>query len=455
VQWLSMCASLVGVSLIAGQLGALRLGQIFAALVAACVPMGLLQAVSTQTDYVETFWLICCVFFLIRAARQFSFVGIVAAGLSLGLAVLTKGNSYIFILPFLIWFFCFVRRWSAVMILVVCFLAINAGQYQRNIQAFGSIGWTHVAMSNGSFGPNVLAANILRNTATHLATPSQDVNTQIARRLTGAAHIFGININEPAASFTSEPFTISKIMFDEDADGNFIHIIFFVAAFILFLFLPSKTRGLRFYALCVCSAAILFCWILRYQPWHSRFHLPLFILFCPLFAVLVQNIFKPRWICGMAVVFFCAALPWLFLNKQHPWRGPVSIWKISKPLQYFYKKPDMAVHFSSVAAQLVAHHCRNIGLMLGEDSWEYPLWAMLRLYEPHGTRRIEHVGVNNQSAHLKYPLGDFIPDALVMFGRDTEQISLPDGRYRRAWLLETRDGLSSSIYVPDSSISSP
>lgn len=47
VQWFSMLGSLTGVSLIAKQLGGSKESQMLAALIAACLPMGILQASST------------------------------------------------------------------------------------------------------------------------------------------------------------------------------------------------------------------------------------------------------------------------------------------------------------------------------------------------------------------------------------------------------------------------
>lgn len=54
VQWSSMVGSLVGVSLIAEELGADRGGQIFSSVVAVTIPMGILQGSSTQNDWVAS-----------------------------------------------------------------------------------------------------------------------------------------------------------------------------------------------------------------------------------------------------------------------------------------------------------------------------------------------------------------------------------------------------------------
>jgi hypothetical protein len=59
IQWGSMVGSLVGVSLIAKQLGANLRGQILATVLCVTIPMGILQASSTNNDYVVSFWLVC------------------------------------------------------------------------------------------------------------------------------------------------------------------------------------------------------------------------------------------------------------------------------------------------------------------------------------------------------------------------------------------------------------
>jgi hypothetical protein len=46
------------------QLGANQTGQLIAAVFVATIPMGILQASSTQNDYVLSFWLICFVYFI-------------------------------------------------------------------------------------------------------------------------------------------------------------------------------------------------------------------------------------------------------------------------------------------------------------------------------------------------------------------------------------------------------
>jgi hypothetical protein len=166
-----------------------------------------------------------------------------------------------------------------------------------------------------------------------------------------------------------------------------------------------------FYIWCVVSAFLLFCLIVRYQPWNSRFHLPLFILFCPVAGLVLEHFLKQKSII-IGIVLFLGAMPWLFLNVQHPWLGGRSIWKQPKPAQYFYKRPSLAIPFIVASEHIKSMGCQQIGLVIGQDSWEYPWWALLSGRDV----RIEHVLVSNASASLKYPLGDFQPCAIIANG---------------------------------------
>jgi hypothetical protein len=416
VQWAAMAGSLIGVSLIARQLGASRTGQLLASTIAACLPIGILESVSTQTDYVCAFWLIVFVFFLIETQRTLTLSNTIAAGLSLGLAFLTKGSSYIFALPFLAWFLAslFKRQLRqsmlAMLLMIICVGSLNMGQYWRNARSFGSPMWTSVSLTNQSFDLKVLWVNLLRNMSIHGATPLLDVNEGMTQAMTRAAQFAGADINDPRASF-SDNFSVSTLILDEDYAGNFLHAILFGIIFIVAWFYRGPRGKINFYVLSILSSFLLFCLLVRYQPFNSRFHLPLFILFCPVAGLVLEYFLKQKSIV-VGIFLFLGSLPWLFLNHQHPWTGGYSIWKQQKVVQYFYKQPQLVLPYAEITDHLKTLGCKQIGLSIGENSWEYPWWALLA---GKGVR-IEHVEVKNASASLKYPLGDFQPCAIIVSG---------------------------------------
>jgi len=448
VQWFSMAGSLLAVSLIAGQVGANRRGQLLAAAIASCLPMGVLQSVSTQTDYACTFWLSVFIFFLIESQRECSLLNAVAAGLSLGLAFLTKGYSYIFAAPFLIWLAgsnfkkSIFRKLPGLLLIIICAVGMNMGPYARNTLAFGSPVWSDVNLINGSFGPKDLGLNVLRNMRIQMTTSWMDVNKIMTRVLTRAARWMGADVADPQAIF-GDDLTNQKMNLDEDYAGNCLHTAIFLIVFILAWFYRGAPRKMIYYVCTLLAASLIFCLIVRYEPWNGRFHLPFYVLFCPVAGVVLEHFLGKKSVV-VALVLAAGVLPWLLMNDQHPWFGGFSIWRQPKSVQYYYKNPYLIQPYAAAAGYIKSVDCRQIGLVLGQDDWEYPWWVLLA---GQGAR-IEHVGVDNRSASLKYPLGDFTACALIVSGGDDHTLlSTGNAIYRPAWWVPVGYGGRLTVYL--------
>ena len=420
-----MLGSLTGVSLIAGQWGASRRGQLLACLAAVTLPIGIVQSVCTQTDYAVTFWIVCFVFFLIELRGGFRKLYIIAAGLSLGLAFLTKGYAYIFTLPFLIWFIAGIlksghlKRLGAVLAIIILALILNTGYFQRNVQAFHSLtGGSKDDLVNASWDGKVLFGNVLRNAAAHLGTPSEKINHLIGKAVFAVFHLAHIDPNDPRVLFYKRPFVLTSMSQEENATGNLVHFLTFGSILILLCVRPRQNKKLRTYMLLVCCAAVLLCWMVRWQPWISRFHLALFILFCPVCGIFIERIPK-KYAMTLGIMFFIGAWPWLFFNWEHPWFGTPNIWSQPKIDQYFRKKTAIEESYKMAAAQVQALNCRQVRIILGENDWEYPLWVLLKGNQPFYEGRIEHVNVSNESARLMYPLGAFKPCVVIEIKKDS------------------------------------
>jgi hypothetical protein len=261
-----------------------------------------------------------------------------------------------------------------------------------------------------------------------------DVNAHTVQTLTRAARFLGADINDPRATF-SDPFTLRSMNFDEDYTGNLLHVLLFAGVFLLFWFSRSLKRRAGFYVLTVALAFLLFCLVVRYQPWNSRFHLPVFILFCPVAGMVLEHFLNKKSVV-VGFVLFLAALPWMFFNQQHPWIGQDSIWRQPKMAQYFYKRPYLALPYLVGAGYLKSTGCRQVGLLISAGTWEYPWWTFLQ--GPHF--RMEHVQVANPSGTLPYPLGDFQPCALVVSGVELKPYFMVGrGVYAPAWAMPAGD----------------
>ena len=96
VQWISFPMILLMIMEIAAYLKISRRGQLVSVLFAATMPMALLQSTSTQNDLLTAFFCLSFTFFLLRAIRQNDWKVVLFAGLSLGLALYTKGTAYLY-----------------------------------------------------------------------------------------------------------------------------------------------------------------------------------------------------------------------------------------------------------------------------------------------------------------------------------------------------------------------
>ncbi len=128
VQFFAFFASAVAASAITAGLGASRRGQVLAALFAATLPNGILQASGVKNDCVLALWLALTARFALAWLRDPRPADLVSVGLALGLAILTKNTAYLFGAP-----------------LVVCLLA----PFWRDPQRARSRGSRHRCLRNG------------------------------------------------------------------------------------------------------------------------------------------------------------------------------------------------------------------------------------------------------------------------------------------------------------------
>lgn len=447
VQWFCMLGSIIGVSLIAKQLRAGIRGQVFSAVICATIPMGILQSSSTQNDYVVSFWMVCFVYYILLILKEgMNRSLLLKVGASLGLAILTKGTAYIYAFPFLVWFvFSGFKRlrwnlWKPVLIIIIVVLFMNLGYYTRN---FGLYGHPHAKLyylTNGVTLP-LFISNIVRNIGLHLGTPSKLVNHVMYGIIRLIHRILGVATNDPRTTMYSDFFI--NFSLHEDSTGNFVHLILIIVSVAIFFIASQKRkqRDLIYYLSALTSAFLLLCFVVKWQPWGSRFHLPVFVLFSPVIAIVLSRISNQEIANFIGVFLILSSFPWVFFNYSRPLIKDFrtskieNIFNTSRIEQYFrnwrgFKDPYMeAVQF------IKSKGCSDVGIILDEDDWEYPFFVLL---QKNNTRvfRIEHVNVNNISAikYSIYPFNDFNPCAIISLKSGQEnKIVNKDTVYVKEW----------------------
>lgn len=460
VQWGSMVGCILGVSLIAKQLGGDLRAQVLAAVICATIPMGILQASSTQTDYVGAFWMVCFVYYgllSIQDEKRVSYY--LPIGVSLGLAILTKGTAYFYLFPFGMWF-CFAslykcgwKAWRPFLIASAIALAINFGYFQRNFEVFGSIFGSSDTYKLGGLSIPIVLSNIVRNIALHLSTPVRSINLILIQGVVSFHQLLGVDANDPRTTFPpGQQFDVHSLINHEDLAGNFLHIVLFFGLSILFLFnLNRFEKRQRYYMagylIAIIAGFVLFCALITWSPWRSRLHLPLFVLSAGFLGMVMATVIKPKLANTIATSLIIASLLWVFFNESRPLIANSktveenrleNLWNTSRTDQYFINRPELQQPYTKAVDLLVAGNCTNIGLRLGSDTWEYPFWMLLQGKSDHPFR-IEHVAVDNASAIQAGSLSDkntFSPCALVVSGvveRRDREIIFNNQVYRNQW----------------------
>lgn len=454
VQWFSMLGSLTGVSLIAKQLGGSKQSQLLAALIAACLPMGILQASSTQTDYVVTLWLVCFAHYVLRLLEVSErhlpiWAESSLAGVSLGLALLTKPTAYLLAVPFLAWLsLSLARRWgvrSVKIVLAISAIAVvmNCPHYLRNVDVFSSplapqsttSGLTNMPdIAHGEMSPFLFmfASNLMRSTAPEMATPFYYAN-RIVEVMVGGIETFVFRNRD------AKEFRLSLQQNHEDFAGNPIHLFLIVlcGAVLIGKARQEHVSVTHYFVLALFAAYLAFSLFLRWNVCITRLHLPLFVLGAPVIAVTLSGSFLARARTCIVVLLVVAAQFALLYNETRPLLGGKSIFVVPRLEQYFRNRTDLYPQYVHAAFLLKDTLCSQVGILNPDESiWEYPLWVLLE-GGPGSSVRIEHLQVANQSAKASVPgaMSDFIPCGLVAVDMpERPDLIIEGGReYVKAW----------------------
>lgn len=424
VQWGSMALSLVAIGGIARRLGADRTGQAFALLFAATLPMGILQATSTQNDYVTALWALC----LASLAAKSHQVGLrrhewALVGLATGLGMLTKATFYAFAFPLLVWLgiSCLRRQgwWAAARFtLLVAILAalLNAGYWSRNLRAYGQpLGPMGAIEAHGNqlFSWRAIVSNTLRGLTLHIATPYGDANGLIRQAVVIVHQWIGMDVNDPRT--TMDTYRVKR-SFHEDYAGNPFHALFVPLSFALLVWparpmsddAPTSKRSrcalpALILAGAVVASALLFFLLYKWQATGSRLQLALFLMWAPLAGLGWERIgsigARPRPALALQVsvlaLLTVGSLRTLLINPSRPLlprpSDGISLWNTPRAELLLINAPEFLAGYLPLIESAPQADCKAMGLMIDSSHPEYPFWALLAT--PGSGIRLEHVGV--------------------------------------------------------------
>ena len=378
-QWFAYLGCLIGVWSLAEVMGAGKRACALASLFAGTLPMACFQAVSTQNDLVCAFWTICFVWLM---RNRDSWFHVAICGISLGLALLTKATAYLYVAPFVLgWLAIFLlrRRWreiSQIAAIGVIGLILNLPTYCRNYQfnktllgnSDNDLPYTNAQITAGN-----TASNLIRNVALEIAFPPGRAARAVERGARRLDESFGQDPDDPNTTFPFTQFDLSNVNWkEEDSAPAPLHVLLLLAVIV-------AMRRFDWHLAAVAAAFVLVCAYLRWQPWHARLHMALFMLASPCVGIVMAR-WRDYLIWPITTALTAAAVIWIAFNAHHPLVGSRTIWSMDRDSLRFIERPQLLGPFR-IATDLAAG-CRQVGLIFTGDDWEYPLDMMLKEHNP-------------------------------------------------------------------------
>jgi len=443
VQWISFVMIINLVSLIAKEMRLDNRSQLFSGLLAAVLPMGILQSSTTQNDLVVAVFCLGFLYFLILLERKLTTENFLLAGFSMGLALLSKGTGYIFCAAIGTVYGIFrlinSKRGTIVKNIFVLTgiagiaLIINFGFYSRIIldssDQFLSenqqIVVNHVSVLN-------TGSNLVRNGAIHLATLNKDLNQNIENMV---ADVLGDEQNNPNTTFSEWEFSID-FNINENLSGNFIHFILIFIGILIGPWILYKDKQRFVLWLVLILNLVLFNMLLKWQPWSTRLQTPIFFIGVIVVGFYLDKIIRKNWVLfSFSLLLVALSLPYLFLSTTRPVL-PIfprkSALKTTKPFRYtrnkidkyLRKNPDLdeiiapiKLNFQTDQSVILTERSKlyflaskrryddyveavdivealdvdDIGLVMHPNHWEYPFWVLSNTHAGQGDLTFRHL----------------------------------------------------------------
>jgi hypothetical protein len=410
-----------------------RFATVGAVAVALSAPTTLTLVHGGKNDPVAGFFLLALALALLVACERPGWEAALAAGLALGLALLTKTTSFLYAAPFVALFGAVLvlrhrrRAWRPLVALAALPPLLMAGHMARNVAVYGHPLFDRTRqemLSVEGKGPGATWSNVLRFTSAHLGGPSADWNASLERGVRAAHGWFGLDADDPRTTAPGERFAVPNALKYDSYAGSPAQLVLALLAVGLVVARPTlrRARTPALYALALVGAALLACASLRWSSTVTRLQSPLFLLAAPLIGAALAGL--GAWVPTLHAFLLAASLPWILCSIERRLFGPYAA--LHQPRhQLLFRNVDRPLQAPAeeAAAWIGARGHRNVGVQPDDVRYaEYPLWLTLRDHVPG--LRLEHVNATGPAATpaewAKYR--DFVPDVVVrVLARGTER----------------------------------
>jgi len=426
VQWAAMAGSVLLATLIARLLSpnsANLRAQVFAGLLVATLPIGMVESITPLVDYVTAFWLMVLIVFALllvrRPEHRWYWWG---AGLALGLGTLTKVTMLVYagapVLALLVWSARQMKNrqeWlRRVAVMVLAAAVLNAPHLLRNTVLYGSplgSAWIHQVERNQSLSLSGTWSNLIRNLALHGQTGIPTLTGWVNHTLALVHGVTGRDLNHPDTSYYKGKFEFTTELRVFDSLGPcpwHVGLLLFACLGAGYAYFEENRLPLAYAALAAIGF-LLFCAVLRWQEWHTRLHLGWLVPLMPLCAAVLGQRLNRVATAAIALIVLGFAGLCLAKNESQPIRNPVFASQPRAQQMLWLHGPGQFEAWQRIATEISQSGARNIGLKLDFDDPEYVLWVLLK--ERGFVGRIDHFYIDDPSARIRLPVQ--VPDVLI------------------------------------------
>ncbi|MBF0206048.1 MAG: hypothetical protein HQK53_04085 [Oligoflexia bacterium] len=419
------------------------------------IPMVILQSTTTQNDLLASCWLmgfvLCCLqehfnnhlndrydHYNHSGCANNSYVEknnwvwqrTAMAGIFLGLAILSKATIYTCALPFVFYYVLlffrppfsfnyFIKHICTRMFLFsLIVLVINLPHGIRNYYAFSNfLGSSKIVNEHRVVAPsmNKTVSNGVKQLGMHLITPWEKVNSVITKAVISFHdNVLKIDVNSADITFNDTKFSLHRLIAHEDLIGNFWHtllvfILLITTIFEILLILTKRKAIDRNYYIhvllvtLVTLSGILFITLIKWQPWISRLHVPIFVLASIPLSIFFAKV-SPRLLKVTVVILFVSTLPWIFGQKGRPILKMKNIFNTPRQELYFANRTELYKPYLDAINIIKDKNCHSVALAIQEDDYEYPLWALLKNQKFLAT--FHHFGISNDTKFIPEIVSD-------------------------------------------------
>lgn len=397
------------------------------------LPIAFAESLTTQNDNFATVWMLYFTYILIDFTdlkQKISLTKETASkvcmlGLLVSLGYLTKPSVCIGMAVMVLWLLviCILRRDSVSTLIRLICVAIPSiilpmlPELFRNLKTFSALSdpMTGQRQLIGTLNPVYMFVNFLKNLLYNLPNvyiySSDYLLTRLLEKTAGVLHVDlnAASISEDGGSFMMH----TPPDYRHDTALNPIIIMLFIF-FLIFNIIRLRQKNLKNtilgYSFVSTVCFLVFCCVLRWEPFISRYMSAYFALLCPMIALQLEKLSNAKLqsaITGI-ICFLCIAEIFSmgrYHRNLYAWHGAGIT-----PSGYFMNRVGEQEPYTTVVETIKEYGFQKIGLKIEEDNYEYPLWKMLE----NDVTEIRHVYVKNTTK--QYENMDYTPDCIIWLG---------------------------------------